>query len=101
MYKVLLCSFLLLFIDLLTGHKAQAQSSPQSTGAKVQQLCPQITVHDGEIDLNDNEKILICGQSDGPKAGDRTLFPKLKYFYERYLPVPAIRARHLSVDLII
>lgn len=68
MYKVLLCSFLLLFIDLLTGHKAQAQSSPQSTGAKVQQLCPQITVHDGEIDLNDNEKILICGQSDGPEG---------------------------------
>jgi len=68
MHRIYLCLILLLFIGLGPVRKIKAQSSDK----KPQQLCPQITVHDGEIDLNENEKILICGEPDGPEGWKTT-----------------------------
>lgn len=67
--------FLALFLSVVTSHSVLAEK----------RLCNQVVVKDGHIDLNVNEKILVCGSSKGGEAWKTVPLSQSEYHLKIFL----------------
>lgn len=48
-------------------------------GRAEKSLCPHIVLHEGRLDLNENERVLVCGSSKGEEGWESVPLPQAQY----------------------